>query len=129
MVIPLCKTNQPGNLIPARREAEQPFQDHRMSYVFNGLLHSTLARIDRVSRKGWVTQLLSMKRLPSGAFAEEMQVTGTEKGTNVVFLHTTVDDGDHFQQMLAWTLKSLARAEPPAARDYRNLSQRENRVS
>jgi hypothetical protein len=41
-------------------------------------------------------------------FAEEvqMQVSGTEKGTNVVFLHTTVDDGDHFQQILAWTLKS-----------------------
>jgi hypothetical protein len=26
--------------------------------------------------------------------------------TNVVFLHTTVDDGDHFQQILAWTLRS-----------------------
>jgi hypothetical protein len=26
------------------------------------------------------------------------ELTGTEKGTNVVFLHTTVDDGDHFQQ-------------------------------
>ena len=35
-----------------------------------------------------------------------MQVTGTEKGINVVFLHTTVDEGDHFQQILAWTLKS-----------------------
>jgi len=33
------------------------------------------------------------------------ELTGTEKGTNVVFLHTTVDDGDHFQQVLAWTLK------------------------
>jgi len=33
------------------------------------------------------------------------ELTGTEKGTNVVFLHTTVDDGDHFQQILAWTLK------------------------
>ena len=32
-------------------------------------------------------------------------LTGTEKGTNVVFLHTTVDDGHHFQQILAWTLK------------------------
>ena len=35
-----------------------------------------------------------------------MQITGTEKSTNVVFLHTTIDDGDHFQQILAWTLKS-----------------------
>src|SRR5213596_2129699 len=34
------------------------------------------------------------------------ELTGTEKGTNVVFLHTTVDDADHFHQILAWTLKS-----------------------
>src|SRR6266478_686380 len=34
------------------------------------------------------------------------ELSGTEKGTNVVFLHTTVDEGDHFQQILAWTLKS-----------------------
>ena len=34
------------------------------------------------------------------------ELTGTEKSTDVVFLHTTVDDGDHFQQILAWTLKS-----------------------
>ena len=34
------------------------------------------------------------------------ELNGTEKGTNVVFLHTTVDEGDHFQQILAWTLKS-----------------------
>ena len=34
------------------------------------------------------------------------EISGTEKGTNVVFLHTTVDDGDDFQQILAWTLKS-----------------------
>ena len=34
------------------------------------------------------------------------ELSGTKDGTNVVFLHTTVDDGDHFQQILAWTLKS-----------------------
>ena len=34
------------------------------------------------------------------------ELTGTENGTNVVSLHTTVDDGDHFQQILARTLKS-----------------------
>jgi uncharacterized protein DUF4190 len=38
--------------------------------------------------------------------AVQDELSGTEKGTNVVFLHTTVDDGDHFQQILAWTLKS-----------------------
>ena len=34
------------------------------------------------------------------------EISGTEKGTSVVFLHTTVDDGDQFQQILAWTIKS-----------------------
>jgi len=34
------------------------------------------------------------------------ELAGTEKETNVVFLHTTVDHGEHFQQILAWTLKS-----------------------
>ncbi|SRR6266513_1986559 len=38
--------------------------------------------------------------------ALQNELTGTEKGINVVFLHTTVDEGDHFQQILAWTLKS-----------------------
>jgi hypothetical protein len=41
-----------------------------------------------------------------GHHALQGELTGTEHGTNVVFLHTTVDDGDHFQQILAWTLKS-----------------------
>src|SRR6266480_2903136 len=41
-----------------------------------------------------------------GHSALQDELTGTENGTNVVFLHTTVDDGDHFQQILAWTLKS-----------------------
>jgi hypothetical protein len=34
------------------------------------------------------------------------EISGTEKGTNVVFLHTMIDDGEQFQQILAWTLKS-----------------------
>ena len=33
------------------------------------------------------------------------EVSGLENGTNVVFLHTTVDEGDNFEQILAWTLK------------------------
>jgi hypothetical protein len=41
-----------------------------------------------------------------GHSALQDELTGTEDHTNVVFLHTTVDDGDHFQQILAWTLKS-----------------------
>jgi hypothetical protein len=32
-----------------------------------------------------------------GHRALQDELSGTENGTNVVFLHTTVDDGDHFQ--------------------------------
>jgi len=38
--------------------------------------------------------------------AMQDELSGTKDGTNVVFLHTSVDDGDHFRQILAWTLKS-----------------------
>jgi uncharacterized protein DUF4190 len=34
------------------------------------------------------------------------EISGTEKGAILTFLHTTVDDGDAFDQILAWTLKS-----------------------
>ena len=51
-----------------------------------------------------VTQPISLTI--DGHPAVQDELTRTEKGTNVVFLHTTVDDSDHFQQILAWTLKS-----------------------
>jgi hypothetical protein len=38
--------------------------------------------------------------------AMQDELSGTRDDTDIVFLHTTVDDGDHFQQILAWTLKS-----------------------
>jgi Domain of unknown function (DUF4190) len=41
-----------------------------------------------------------------GHSALQDELTGTQHGSNVVFLHTTVDAGDSFQQILAWTLKS-----------------------
>jgi hypothetical protein len=49
--------------------------------------------------------------------ALQNELTGTEKGTNVVFLHTTVNDGDRFQQILAWTLKSRWQDQNQLLRD------------
>lgn len=34
------------------------------------------------------------------------EVTGTQNGTNLSFLHTTIDEEDSFEQVIAWTLKS-----------------------
>jgi hypothetical protein len=32
-------------------------------------------------------------------------VSGSQQGVSVVFLHTTLETGDHYYQILAWTLK------------------------
>ena len=45
------------------------------------------------------------------------EVSGTENRTNLVFLHTTVDEGDSFQQILAWTLKSRWQKQNQELRD------------
>lgn len=45
------------------------------------------------------------------------ELSGTEDGSNIVFLHTTVDDGDSFDQILAWTLKSRWHAQQQELRD------------
>ena len=34
------------------------------------------------------------------------EISGTEKGAILTFIHTTVDDDESFHQILAWTLKS-----------------------
>lgn len=61
------------------------------------------------------TELVSLTIDGHPALQDEL--TGTEKGTNVVFLHTTVDDGDHFPQILAWTLKSRWQNQNQLLRD------------
>jgi hypothetical protein len=45
------------------------------------------------------------------------ELSGTENGSDIVFLHTTVDNGDNFDQILAWTLKSRWHAEQKELRD------------
>jgi len=48
------------------------------------------------------------------------EVSGTQNRTNLVFLHTTVDDGDYFQQILAWTLKSRWQKQNEQLREATN---------
>jgi Domain of unknown function (DUF4190) len=64
----------------------------------------TRDRILQKMKNASATEPVSLKIYGHPALQDEL--TGTEKGTNAVFLHTTVDDGDHFQQILAWTLES-----------------------
>jgi hypothetical protein len=57
----------------------------------------------------------------------EDELSGTENGTNVVSLHTTVDDGDHFQPgtLSGDTQVALTTTERAAARNYPKFSERE----
>ena len=48
------------------------------------------------------------------------EVSGTQQRTNLVFLHTTVDDGNNFQQILAWTTKSRWPQENAELREVTN---------
>jgi hypothetical protein len=48
------------------------------------------------------------------------EVSGPQNGTNVVFVHTTVDEGDYFQQILAWTLKSRWQEQNEQLREITN---------
>jgi hypothetical protein len=53
----------------------------------------------------------------NGHPALQDELSGTEKGTNVVLLHTTVDDGDHFQTINAWTIKSRSKQQNQLLRE------------
>jgi Domain of unknown function (DUF4190) len=72
----------------------------------------TLERHHQTTRDHMLKQMSSSSATATvpvtidGHSALQDELTGTQQGSNVVFLHTTVDDGDSFQQILAWTLKS-----------------------
>jgi len=55
-----------------------------------------------------------------GHAALQDEVSGTQQRTNLVFLHTTVDDGDYFQQIVAWTTKSHWSKQNQELRDITN---------
>jgi len=55
-----------------------------------------------------------------GHSALQDEVSGTQQRTNLVFLHTTVEDGDYFQQVVAWTTKSHWPKHSQELRDITN---------
>lgn len=55
-----------------------------------------------------------------GRPALQDEITGTTQGANFVFLHTTVDERDSFQQILAWTLNSRWKKHEQELREVTN---------
>ena len=74
------------------------------NFTFEKHHQQTRDRMLQKMKNASATQPVSLTIAGHPALQDEL--TGTEKGANVVFLHTTVDDGNHFQQILVWTLKS-----------------------
>ena len=53
------------------------------------------------------------------------ELTGTDNRSNIVFLHTTIDEEDSFDQILAWTLKSRWPVQQQELRDATQSFHRE----
>src|SRR6266436_8652931 len=90
--------------------------------------NSTLARIARVSRKGWVTQLLPMKRLPLGCICRGSANAGKRNGKGYQRCLSSYHCGRRRPFSTDPRLDAqvaVAKAEPTAARDYPDFSQRE----
>ena len=74
--------------------------------------HHQLTRDRMLQKMKNASATKSVSRTIDGHPALQDELTGTKKGPALFrerpwgFLHTTVDDGDHFQQILVWTLKS-----------------------
>jgi hypothetical protein len=73
-----------------------------------------LKRLENSS--GTASQSLTLGGHP----ALQDELSGKQGGNDVVFLHTTVDDGENFHQILAWTLKSKW---PEQSRQLRDITQ------
>lgn len=99
MVIPDAKSSV-GNM--TLQQHHQTTRDHMSQKMSNS---STMA---------------SVPVTIDGHPALQDEVSGTEKGAVLTFLHTTVDDGDNFHQILAWTLKSRWAAHNAELREVMN---------
>jgi hypothetical protein len=72
----------------------------------------TLQKHHQATRDGMVAKMKNpsasgpVEVTIGGRPALQDEISGTQDGTNVVFLHTTVEGRESFHQILAWTLKS-----------------------
>jgi uncharacterized protein DUF4190 len=86
----------------------------------------TLEQRDQTTRDRKLQSMQNASATPAvpvnidGHAALQDEVSGTQQRTNLVFLHTTVDEGDYFQQIVAWTTKSRWPKQNQELRDITN---------
>ena len=72
----------------------------------------TLQRHHQITRDAMLKKMTNASAIEpveltiNGQAALQDEISGTQEGTNIVFLHTTVEGDKHFHQILAWTSKS-----------------------
>ena len=68
--------------------------------------HHTLTRDHMLQKMSNSSATEPISVTIDGHPALQDEISGTNDGTSMTFLHTTVDEGDNYHQILAWTLKS-----------------------
>jgi hypothetical protein len=68
--------------------------------------HHLLTRAHMLQKMNNSSTTIPLALNIDGHPALQDEVSGTQNGTTLTFLHTTIDDGETFHQILAWTLKS-----------------------
>ena len=69
-----------------------------------------------------------VSQMIDGHPALQDKLSGTEKGTDVVILHTTVDGGDHFQTITTWTTNSRWKQQNQLLREVTTSFQSANQT-
>ena len=68
--------------------------------------HHQLGRDSMLGKMEGASATAPVNLTIDGKPAMQDELTGTDNRATVVFLHTTIDDGDRLEEILAWTLKS-----------------------
>ncbi len=68
--------------------------------------HSDLTREGIVSSLAKASVSKPTRLTINGDDAIQYEISGSADNINIVYFHTTVEDEDHFHQILTWTLKS-----------------------
>ncbi len=68
--------------------------------------HHQLTRDAMLEKMGNSSASKTVDLIIGGRPALQDEISGTQEGTNIVFLHTTIESDDGYHQVLAWTTKS-----------------------
>lgn len=106
----LPELNEAASVAAGNKIAEEYFMV--LSESKTDLVDFSLEKHHKLTRDHMIGKLKGGSATPTisltidGHPALQDELSGVTENTNIVFLHTTVDQGKYYHQILAWTLKS-----------------------